>query len=282
MDYLKLIYKNEITIKPISLLKSFFIIGVYILVQNISNLVSMIVTMLINPYMSFGSIMIFSMIATAFMSIAMVILSSNIFTEKNIIERNNTKIKFDKKVYLNISLIIIGYILIREAVLFEALSKFEGPIPDEMLELLVENSTDIEMIILSATLIIQTLIVAPIIEELFFRGILLNGFVSKYKTKPKKAIVYSSLIFAIMHLNIPQGVNAFIGGVILGGIYYYTKSMKLAVFAHFLNNLIVFMPVPSTIIVKFIYIGIGLYCMIKGIKYIKNAQEKTYIRAIES
>lgn len=282
MDYLKLIYRNEIEIKPISLLKAFFIIGIYILVQNIANLVSVLITLLVNPDMSFGSVMIFGFIATTFMSIAMVILAGNIFTEKGSIKSYSTKIKIDKKAYLHIALIIIGYILIREAVLFELLSQFEGPIPEETIDLIIANSSDVEFIVLSLILLLQTLIEAPIFEELFFRGILLNGFLSKYKKSPKKAIIYSSIIFAVIHLNIPQGINAFIGGIILGGIYYYTKSMKLAMFAHFINNLVVFIPVPSTIIVKLIYIGAGLYCMIKGIKHIKNDKDKNYAPIIDN
>ena len=100
----------------------------------------------------------------------------------------------------------------------------------------------------------QTLITAPIFEELLFRGIILNGLLNKYKNSSKKAIIYSAMVFGLVHLNIPQGINAFIGGIILGFIYCYTKSMKLSIFAHFINNLITFVPVPESLIFKFIYI----------------------------
>ena len=63
------------------------------------------------------------------------------------------------------------------------------------------------------------------------------------------------MVFGLVHLNIPQGINAFIGGIILGFIYCYTKSMKLSIFAHFINNLITFVPVPESLIFKFIYIS---------------------------
>ena len=62
------------------------------------------------------------------------------------------------------------------------------------------------------------------------------------------------MVFGLVHLNIPQGINAFIGGIILGFIYYYTKSMKLSIFAHFINNLITFVPVPESLIFKLSYI----------------------------
>lgn len=282
MYNLKQIYKNEIKIKPISLLKSLFAIAIYILVQNIISLLSVFISVLINPNMSFGNNMILVMIVTVSISIAMVILAGHIFTEKGNTKINNNNFKPNRKDYLHICLIIIGYILIREAALFEVLTQFEGPIPDESIDFIIENSSGIEFFVLSLMLFLQTLIEAPIFEELFFRGILLNGFLSKYKINHKKAIIYSAIIFAIAHLNIPQGINAFILGVMLGYIYYYTKSMKLSIFAHFINNLIIFIPVPSNIIFKIAYICLGLYCIVKGLSYIKQLQEKNNKLAIDN
>lgn len=282
MYNLKQIYKNEIKIKPISLLKSLFAIAIYILVQNIIGLLSVFISVLINPNMSFGNNMILVMILTVSISIAMVILAGHIFTEKGSTKINNNNFKPNKKDYLHICLIIIGYILVREAVLFEVLTQFEEPIPDETIDFIIENSSGIEFFVLSLMLFLQTLIEAPIFEELFFRGILLNGFLSKYKINHKKAIIYSAIIFAIAHLNIPQGINAFILGVMLGYIYYYTKSMKLSIFAHFINNLIIFIPVPSNIIIKIAYICLGLYCIVKGLNYIKQLQEKNNKLAIDN
>ena len=282
MYNLKEVYRNEIKIKPISLLKSLFTIAIYILAQNIIILLSAFISVLINPNMSFGNSMILVMIVTVFISIAMVILAGHIFTEKGSTKINNNNFKPNKKDYLYICLMIIGYILIREAVLFEVLTQFEGPISGETIDFIIENSSDIEFFILSLILFLQTLIEAPIFEELFFRGIILNGFLSKYKTTHKKAIIYSAIIFAIAHLNIPQGINAFIAGIILGCIYYYTKSMKLSIFAHFINNLIIFIPAPSNIIIKIAYICLGLYCIAKGINYIRQFQEKNNKLAIDN
>ena len=100
----------------------------------------------------------------------------------------------------------------------------------------------------------------------------IESFLNKYKNSSKKAIIYSAMVFGLVHLNIPQGINAFIGGIILGFIYCYTKSMKLSIFAHFINNLITFVPVPESLIFKFIYIMIGTYVIMKGIKYIRNTK----------
>ena len=167
--------------------------------------------------------------------------------------------------FLYVFLIIIGYILIREAILFDVLSQFEGPISEDDIDFFIDNAETIEVVIFGFLMYFQTLITAPIFEELLFRGIILNGLLNKYKNSSKKAIIYSAMVFGLVHLNIPQGINAFIGGIILGFIYYYTKSMKLSIFAHFINNLITFVPVPESLIFKFIYIMIGT-------KYIRNTK----------
>ena len=174
--------------------------------------------------------------------------------------------------FLYVFLIIIGYILIREAILFDVLSQFEGPISEDDIDFFIDNAETIEVVIFGFLMYFQTLITAPIFEELLFRGIILNGLLNKYKNSSKKAIIYSAMVFGLVHLNIPQGINAFIGGIILGFIYCYTKSMKLSIFAHFINNLITFVPVPESLIFKFIYIVIGTYVIMKGIKYIRNTK----------
>jgi len=85
-------------------------------------------------------------------------------------------------------------------------------------------------------LIISVTIIAPIYEEIIFRGILLKGM-SK-KINPVIAIVVSALLFAIVHMNIPQGINAFLLGLVLGFIYLSTESIYLSIFAHFINNIL--------------------------------------------
>ncbi|MCB2293131.1 CPBP family intramembrane metalloprotease [Clostridium algoriphilum] len=83
--------------------------------------------------------------------------------------------------------------------------------------------------------IFSVMIVAPIYEEIIFRGILLRGMAKKIN--PNIAIVVSALLFAIVHINIPQGINAFFLGLVLGFIYLKSGSIYLSVFSHFVNNL---------------------------------------------
>jgi len=272
MKILKSIYENEVEVKGISVLKSLFIIMIFTLISGIISFLSTFVMILIDENISIGSVMIIAELILIPIHMIIIIIVGKKFNQKNIIKINDKKVKINKKDFLYVFLIIIGYILIREAILFDILSQFEGPISEDDIDFLIDNSETIEVIIFGLLMYFQTLITAPIFEELLFRGIILNGLLNKYKNSSKKAIIYSAVVFGLVHLNIPQGINAFIGGIILGLIYYYTKSMKLSIFAHFINNLITFVPIPESLIFKFSYMVVGIYAIIKGIKYIRNTK----------
>lgn len=80
-------------------------------------------------------------------------------------------------------------------------------------------------------------ITAPIFEEVISRGIILELFLKRYNDYV--AIVLSAFIFGLIHMNIPQFINAFIIGLILGYIYLRTSSLALCILGHFVNNFIV-------------------------------------------
>lgn len=270
MKILKSIYKNEVEVKKISVLKSLFIIIMFTLIPVIINFLLTFIMILIDENISLGFVMIIGTLILIPVEIIMIIIIGKKYTKKDRIRINEDKLKINKNDFLYVFLIIIGYILIREAILFDVLSQFEGPISEDDIDFFIDNAETTEVIVFGLLMYFQTIIVAPIFEELLFRGIILNGLLNKYKNNSKKAIIYSAIIFGMVHLNIPQGINAFIAGIILGFIYYYTKSMKLSIFAHFVNNLITFVPVPENIIFKFIYIVIGVYAIIKSIRYVRK------------
>lgn len=272
MKILKLIYENEVEVKEISVLKPLFIIIMFTLIPGVINFLLTFIMILIDENISIGSVMIIAALILIPVHMVIIITVGKKYTQKDIIKINDKKVKINNKDFLYVFLIIIGYILIREAILFDVLSQFEGPISEDDIDFFIDNAETIEVVIFGFLMYFQTLITAPIFEELLFRGIILNGLLNKYKNSSKKAIIYSAMVFGLVHLNIPQGINAFIGGIILGFIYCYTKSMKLSIFAHFINNLITFVPVPESLIFKFIYIVIGTYVIMKGIKYIRNTK----------
>lgn len=82
--------------------------------------------------------------------------------------------------------------------------------------------------------ILSTAIIAPIIEEILFRGILLRGFLKHYSVR--KSIILSALLFGLAHMNPWQFVSAFAAGIILGWWYVKTNSITTTIFGHALNN----------------------------------------------
>lgn len=268
MKALKSIYKNECQIKEISILKSFIIMAIFLAVPVLINLIATVIMILINDNISFGTAIVVGSIIIIVSNIIVVYIIGRKSIKKDNDEIIRNKMLITKKEFLYVFLIIIGYMLIREVFLFDALAQFEGPISENDIDFILNNLSTIEIGMVGLTLAIQVVITAPILEELLFRGIILNGLLSKYKKNYKKAIIISALIFGIAHLNIPQGVNAFIIGIVIGGIYYCTGSMKLSIFAHFINNFL-FLPTPENLLFKSIYAVLGIYLLIKGIKSLK-------------
>jgi membrane protease YdiL (CAAX protease family) len=83
--------------------------------------------------------------------------------------------------------------------------------------------------------LIAVIVAAPILEEIFFRGIILNGLLKNYS--PQTSIVISAAIFGIIHLNPWQAIPAFLGGLIMGWMYWKTNSIIPGMILHFANNL---------------------------------------------
>lgn len=136
--------------------------------------------------------------------------------------------KFNYKILLCTILLIIGYYLWFQNSLGVLIQRI--PIPQ-----FIENAFD-TLAVNEYSLIASVVIIAPIFEEIIMRGIILEGFLNKYK--PATAIILSALLFGFIHLNIPQFINTTIIGIILALIYYKTRSLILCICAHALNNTI--------------------------------------------
>jgi membrane protease YdiL (CAAX protease family) len=79
---------------------------------------------------------------------------------------------------------------------------------------------------------------APVLEEFFFRGILLKGLLRNYR--PAVAIGQSALLFGLMHMSPAQSIATTLMGALLGWLYYRTGSVRLCIGLHMLNNLLAF------------------------------------------
>lgn len=78
---------------------------------------------------------------------------------------------------------------------------------------------------------------APIIEEILFRGIIQKGMINN-GVKPKTAILISAFVFGFIHFNPWQFVGAFLLGIVLGVVYFKTKSLLMSILLHSFNNTI--------------------------------------------
>ena len=82
--------------------------------------------------------------------------------------------------------------------------------------------------------ILKIVVIAPIIEELIFRGIIMHGLMRNY---PKViAIFFSGLLFALFHLNPWQFPATFILGLLLGWIMIRTRNIFACIAGHAINN----------------------------------------------
>ncbi|WP_185862126.1 CPBP family intramembrane glutamic endopeptidase [Blattabacterium cuenoti] len=80
-----------------------------------------------------------------------------------------------------------------------------------------------------------TVLLAPICEEVLFRGIILNGML-KNKIHPIKAILFSSFLFGLTHMNPWQFVGGIVIGSFIGFIYFVTSSIMNCILLHIFNN----------------------------------------------
>ncbi|MGW9684912.1 CPBP family intramembrane glutamic endopeptidase [Flagellimonas sp. 2504JD1-5] len=89
-----------------------------------------------------------------------------------------------------------------------------------------------------------TILLIPIIEELFFRGIMLEEFFKK-NLGLKKSILFSSFLFSLIHFNPIEleisffyALSNFVFGLIAGIIYCYRRNVLPVIFFHIMVNLI--------------------------------------------
>ncbi|MGN1267114.1 MAG: lysostaphin resistance A-like protein [Dorea sp.] len=79
-------------------------------------------------------------------------------------------------------------------------------------------------------------ILAPICEELVFRGLMFRRL--RVQTSFMQAALYSSIVFAFIHGNMVQMIYAFIMGMMFAYLYEKYGSFKAPVIAHIAANLL--------------------------------------------
>lgn len=116
-----------------------------------------------------------------------------------------------------------------------------------------------------------------ILEEMFFRGVLLN---SLSKQKPIVAVLVQALCFAVYHCNLSQFLYQFIYGVALGLLAINCKSTLPCIIAHFINNFVVILLEYLKVTSNFLFspitlvIGINLLAIFFTIMYFALKRKK--------
>jgi len=87
---------------------------------------------------------------------------------------------------------------------------------------------------LRVALIVSAVIVAPLAEELLFRGFLYPAI--KRFTDPVFAMLCSGLLFAAVHNNLPALIPLFILGIAFAAVYEYSGSLWTPIWMHAMFN----------------------------------------------
>ena len=83
-------------------------------------------------------------------------------------------------------------------------------------------------------LIFTGVILAPLIEETFFRGFVFSGLQQKYSWKV--AALISSFLFAVAHMQLVALIPTFLMGLVLAYLYQRSKSIWPGIILHLIVN----------------------------------------------
>jgi membrane protease YdiL (CAAX protease family) len=143
----------------------------------------------------------------------------------------NDIFKFNKVpafLWFAITVFMIGFVIVTSEL--DNLVNYVLPMP-EMFRNVFDALMAQQLFVFS---IIVVGIIPGLMEELFFRGLVLDGLNRNYTRR--KAIIISALLFGIVHLNPWQFYAGFIIGLISAWICLNTNSILLSIFIHFFNN----------------------------------------------
>ncbi|MBU3204871.1 CPBP family intramembrane glutamic endopeptidase [Clostridium algidicarnis] len=226
MKIIKQYLNGSIESKPMDFISSVSLCILQFILMVILNIVS---SSIIGLFIGEQWTYLFSKIIT---NIIVIILLLKIYFKPNSDDKRSVDVNYTRSITLScllmILLLTISFRLIT-LVSFNPIMNYLAS-KSKMLHYIKEiaSQTNPYLLVLEITLI------GPIIEEILFRGIILNGLLKKYS--PAKAILFSSLLFSLIHGNLPQMFNALFFGILLGLIYIKTKSLYAVIFTHIIAN----------------------------------------------
>ena len=118
----------------------------------------------------------------------------------------------------------------------------------------------------SAILIIYSVILAPIAEEIIFRGLIFRY--ARHAIPFWAANIWQALLFGVFHMNLVQGVYAFTIGLFLGWVCHRGRGIKYSIPIHIIFNILgCFYSelISFTTAISFpVFIGLGIALTIFG------------------
>jgi membrane protease YdiL (CAAX protease family) len=82
-------------------------------------------------------------------------------------------------------------------------------------------------------------VIAPVAEELVFRGIILKSLLNRHSAT--RAIILSAIVFTCVHMDPLQMLPALGSGLLLGWLYYETGSLWMCILLHSSHNLMTYL-----------------------------------------
>ena len=82
-------------------------------------------------------------------------------------------------------------------------------------------------------------LLAPLAEELVFRGAILRALLH-WNSKSWLAVIISAIFFSAAHMNPAQIPHTLLVGILLGWLYYRTNSIVPGVVYHWVNNTVAY------------------------------------------
>lgn len=118
---------------------------------------------------------------------------------------------------------------------------------------------------------VSTVILAPVSEELLFRGVILQ---KSLKFAPfAVANLLQALLFGIFHMNIVQGLYAAAGGLVMGYVAYKFRTIKASMLLHAVYNGLGYLLItPDQEWWFYIYVSAGLLLAAVSLAFLSKAR----------
>lgn len=158
--------------------------------------------------------------------LVLLLVGISILSKQKNIDKPNIKIK-RPTVYLCLISVFIGILIVFNPLL-GSISFFKEDDILKIVDSVIGGSIDVFVFL-------NLVILVPIFEELFFRGIIFSGLKNNYNTV--LALILSSVLFGIFHVDV-VGSTAF--GLWLGWMFLKSNNILLCIITHSACNLISF------------------------------------------